>query len=69
MGRKAGLTNEKLRAVRGDDMTPFSDIERLVIELANAMADTPSNVSDDLMRVCATNSPRNSCYNGRTDRL
>ena len=26
----------------------FSDVERLVIELADAMAATPSNVSDDL---------------------
>ncbi len=48
MGRKAGLTDEKLHAVRGDDMTPFNDTERLVIELADAMTDTPANVSDDL---------------------
>jgi alkylhydroperoxidase family enzyme len=48
VGRKAGLSDEKLRAVRGDDMTPFNDTERLVIELANAMTVTPSNVSDDL---------------------
>jgi alkylhydroperoxidase family enzyme len=48
VGRKVGLSDEKLRAVRGDDMAPFNDIERLVIELADAMAETPSNVSDDL---------------------
>jgi alkylhydroperoxidase family enzyme len=48
VGRKAGLSDEKLRAVLGDDRTPFSDIERLVIELADAMTDTPSSVSDDL---------------------
>ena len=48
MGRKAGLSDEKLSAVLGDDMTPFNDTERLVIELADALADTPSNVSDDL---------------------
>ena len=48
MGRKAGLSDEKLRAVPGDDLTPFNDTERLVIELADAMTDTPSNVSDDL---------------------
>ena len=48
MGRKAGLSDEKLRAVRGDDMTPFNDIEPLVIELADTMAETPCNVSDDL---------------------
>jgi alkylhydroperoxidase family enzyme len=48
VGRKAGLSDEKLRAARGDDRTPFNEIERLVIELADAMADTPANVSDDL---------------------
>lgn len=31
-----------------NDLTPFSDVEKLVIELADAMANTPSNISDDL---------------------
>ena len=31
-----------------NDLSVFSDVERLVIELADAMADTPSNISDDL---------------------
>jgi hypothetical protein len=48
VGRKAGLSDEKLSAAGGDDMTPLNDTERLVIELAAALADTPSNVSDDL---------------------
>jgi alkylhydroperoxidase family enzyme len=48
VGRKAGLSDEKLRAVLGQDMTPFNDTERLVIELADAITDTPANVSDDL---------------------
>ena len=48
MGRKAGLSDEKLRAVIGDDRTSFNDTERLVIELADAMTGTPANVSDDL---------------------
>ncbi len=48
VGRKAGLSDEKLRAVVENDLTVFSDIERLVIELADEMANTPSNVSDDL---------------------
>jgi alkylhydroperoxidase family enzyme len=48
VGRKAALTDEKLRAVVDRDMTPFNDTERLVIELADAMTDTPSNISDDL---------------------
>ena len=29
-------------------MAPFNDTERLVIELADAMTDTPANISDDL---------------------
>ena len=48
MGRKAGLSDEKLHAVLGDDRTPFNDTERLVIELADAMTDTPANISDEL---------------------
>ena len=48
MGGKAGLSDEKLRAVLTEDRTPFTDTERLVIELADAMTDTPSNISDDL---------------------
>jgi alkylhydroperoxidase family enzyme len=48
VGRKAGLSDEKLRAVNGDDRTLFNDTERLVIELADSLTDTPSNVSDDL---------------------
>ena len=31
-----------------NDLSVFSDVERLVIELADAMADTPSHISDDL---------------------
>ena len=48
MGRKAGLTPEKLAAIPGNDLSVFTDVERLVIELADALASTPSNVSDDL---------------------
>ncbi len=48
MGRKAGLTDEKLLALVSGDLSMFSGGERLVIELADAMADTPSKVSDDL---------------------
>ena len=50
MGRRAGLSAEKLRAVVDHDMTPFNDTERLVIELADAMTDTPANVADDLYK-------------------
>ena len=56
VGRKAGLTDEKSLSVTSSahgphndfDFSLFSETERLVIELADAMADTPSNVSDDL---------------------
>jgi alkylhydroperoxidase family enzyme len=48
VGRKAGLSDEKLLSVVGDNRTLFSDTERLAIELADAMTDTPANVSDDL---------------------
>ena len=48
MGRKAGLSDEKLRAVPENDLTPLNDTERLVIELADALTNTPSDVSDEL---------------------
>jgi alkylhydroperoxidase family enzyme len=48
VGRKAGMTDQKLAAVLGDDLSGFTDVERLVIELADAMAATPSNISDEL---------------------
>ena len=48
MGRKAGLTAEKLDAVLGQDLSIFNDTERLVIELADAMVSAPANISDDL---------------------
>ena len=48
MGRKAGLSDEKLLAVPGNDLKVFNAKERLVIELADAMAETPANISDEL---------------------
>ena len=42
------MSDEKLLAVRGDNLAAFNDVERLVIELADAMAATPSIISDDL---------------------
>ena len=48
MGRKAGLGDGKLLALRGNDLDVFNDLERLIIELADQMAETPSNISDDL---------------------
>ena len=48
VGRKAGLTDAKLAAVRGDDLTIFSETEHLVIQLADVMTATPANISDEL---------------------
>jgi alkylhydroperoxidase family enzyme len=42
------LTDQKLLALTGNELSAFNATERLVIELADAMADTPSNISDDL---------------------
>jgi len=44
------LTDEKLAALSGDDLSPFNAKELLVIELADAMAATPANVSDELFK-------------------
>jgi len=48
VGRKSGLSDEKLQAVVANDLSKFSRDELLVIELADEMANTPSNVSDEL---------------------
>jgi len=42
------LSDEKLLAVKGDDLTAFNAKERLVIDLADAMTAAPANISDDL---------------------
>ena len=42
------MTDEKLLALPGNDLSLFNEKERLAIELADAMANTPSNVDDDL---------------------
>jgi len=48
VGRKAGLTDDKLLAAPGNDLSVFNETELLVLELADAMVTAPSNVSDDL---------------------
>jgi len=52
VGSKAGLSDEKLLAVARVDGVPnegvFNAKEKLVIELADVMANTPSNISDEL---------------------
>ena len=44
------MSDQKLLAVTGDDLSVFNETERLVIELADAMANTPSNISDELYK-------------------
>lgn len=41
-------TNSAIRNPQFEILEVFNDKERLVIELADAMADTPANVSEDL---------------------
>ncbi|HZJ42375.1 MAG TPA: hypothetical protein VFD63_01310 [Pyrinomonadaceae bacterium] len=48
MGRKAGLSDEKLLALGGNDFSVFNQKERLIIELADAMVTAPATISDDL---------------------
>ena len=48
VGRKAGLSDVKIAAISSGDPSAFSDSELLVLELADAMTETPSNISDDL---------------------
>jgi alkylhydroperoxidase family enzyme len=48
VGRKAGLTDQKLLAVTRNDFSVFNDKELLVIELADAMVTAPANIDDDL---------------------
>jgi alkylhydroperoxidase family enzyme len=42
------LLKNALSAVGATSFQAFNDTERIVIELADAMIDTPANVSDDL---------------------
>ena len=42
------MSDEKLLAVVKNDLTVFTHDERLVIELADEMANTPANISDEL---------------------
>jgi alkylhydroperoxidase family enzyme len=69
-----------LRAVPGVNRAAFNDTERLVKELADAMTDTPADVSDDLyarlrkqfseeqlMQLCAQSAFEN--YRARWNRI
>lgn len=44
----AGCTDEEIGAIREGDFTDFAPAETALLRMADAMADTPSNVSDEL---------------------
>jgi 4-carboxymuconolactone decarboxylase len=49
VGRKSGITEEKLQALGDFEESPhLSDLEKLVLRYAVAMTDTPVEVSDAL---------------------
>lgn len=49
MGREAGLTEEKLRALSCYEEDPaLTEVERLVLRYADAVTSTPVEVSDEL---------------------
>ena len=49
MGRKAGLSEAKLRALaQFEESDEFSDTEKLVIRYAAAMTETPAEIPGDL---------------------
>ncbi len=51
MGRKSGVTEEKLMALSDFECSPaFSDLEKLAIRYAVEMTRTPVNVPDELFQ-------------------
>jgi alkylhydroperoxidase family enzyme len=43
-----GLTDDEVAAIRGGSVEGFAPPEAALLRMADAMADTPSNVSDEL---------------------
>ncbi len=43
-----GLSDDEIEAIRGGHVEKFAPEEAALLRMADAMADTPSNVSDDL---------------------
>jgi alkylhydroperoxidase family enzyme len=43
-----GLTDEEIAAIRSGDYAGFAAAEAALLRMTDAMADTPSNVSDEL---------------------
>jgi len=43
-----GLTDEEIAAIRSGDLAGFAPAEAALLRMTDAMADTPSNLSDEL---------------------
>jgi alkylhydroperoxidase family enzyme len=43
-----GLSDDEIAAIHAGDFAGFTDAEGAALHMADAMADTPSNVSDEL---------------------
>ena len=43
-----GLTDEEIAAIRSGDLPGFAPAEAALLRMTDAMADTPSNVSEEL---------------------
>jgi len=43
-----GLTDEEIAAIRSGDLAGFDPSEAALLRMTDALADTPSNVSDEL---------------------
>lgn len=43
-----GLTDEEIQAVREGNFEPFPPAEAALLRMTDAIADTPSNISDEL---------------------
>ena len=65
-GQKAALSDERLLALSGNQLTLFNEKERAVIELADAMADTrrPRRFGGVICPAGDLSSPRNEVSTG-----
>ncbi len=57
-GRKAGLSDDEMEAVRGTDLSAFNDADRLALEYTDSMT-REIHVPDDLFaRIQAAHDPK-----------
>ena len=47
-----GLSDDEIAAIREAQFEAFAPAEVALLRMADAMADTPSNVSDELYQLC-----------------